>query len=56
MTLKTRALIGLVSLSLVDTVIPIPIVGLTLIYVMIQKPPWFQEIVAAIYGEDKGEH
>jgi len=33
MTLKTRILISLVGLSIVDAVIPIPIVGLILIFV-----------------------
>ncbi|MDY6990021.1 MAG: hypothetical protein SWQ30_18420 [Thermodesulfobacteriota bacterium] len=49
MTLKTRSLIGLVGLCVVDTVIPVPIVGLILIFVILQKPPWFQEVVGEIY-------
>jgi hypothetical protein len=49
MTLKTRTLIGLVGLSIIDTVIPIPIVGLILVFVIVQKPPWFQNLVDEIY-------
>jgi hypothetical protein len=49
MTLKTRSLIGLIVLSIVDAVIPIPIVGLILIFVILQKPPWFQELVRELY-------
>jgi len=49
MTLKTRSLIGLIVLSIVDAVIPIPIVGLILIFIIIQKPPWFQQLVHELY-------
>ncbi|MBW1676014.1 MAG: hypothetical protein JRF30_00400 [Deltaproteobacteria bacterium] len=51
MTLKARSLIGLVGLSIVDAVIPIPIVGLILIFVILQKPPWFQKLVGELYVE-----
>jgi hypothetical protein len=54
MTLKTRSLIGLVGLCIVDTVIPIPIVGLILISVILQKPPWFQQLMGEIYGGNNG--
>jgi len=54
MTAKTRALIGLVGLCIFDAVIPLPIVGLILIFVMVQKPPWFQELVEEIYGGSNG--
>jgi hypothetical protein len=49
MTLKTQALIGLVGLCVVDVVIPIPILGLILILVVLQKPPWFQKVVRELY-------
>lgn len=49
MTLKTRSLIGLACLCIVDAVIPIPIVGLILIFVILQKPPWFQRLVGELY-------
>jgi hypothetical protein len=42
-------MIFLISLGLVDMVIPVPILGLILIYVVAQKPPWFAEVVARIY-------
>ena len=51
MALKTKCLIGLVALAVVDAVIPIPIVGIVLIYVIVQKPPWFHEVVEDLYGE-----
>jgi len=49
MTRKTRCFIGLIVLSIVDAVIPIPIVGLILIFVILQKPPWFQELLRELY-------
>ena len=50
MALKTKCLIGLIVLSIVDVLIPIPIVGLILIYVVLQKPPWFVDMVREIYS------
>ena len=41
MTHKTQCLIVLAALCLVDTVIPIPIVGIIMIYVCLQRPIWF---------------
>ena len=49
MTLKTQCLIGLSGLALVDIIIPIPILGALLIFVVIQKPAWFQNIVRDLY-------
>jgi len=49
MTLKTQCLIGLSGLALVDMVIPIPILGAILIFVVIQKPAWFQNLVRDVY-------
>jgi hypothetical protein len=49
MTLKTRSLIGLIMLSIVDAIIPVPIVGLILILVILQRPPWFQRLVQELY-------
>jgi hypothetical protein len=49
MTLETRCLIGLFALAVVDIVIPIPILGAILIYVVLQKPSWFQKLVDELY-------
>ncbi len=46
----TKILLCLIALSLVDTLIPIPIIGVILIYVLFQKPDWFRELVTEIYG------
>jgi hypothetical protein len=40
----------LILLAMVDTVIPFPIIGAILIYVMLQRPPWFRNVVTEIYG------
>ena len=52
MSVKTKSLVGLILLSMVDTVIPFPILGVTLIYVVLQRPPWFRDVVLEIYGEN----
>jgi len=51
MTFTTRCLIGLILLSIIDIVIPIPIVGSILIFAMLQKPPWFKRLVSEIYEQ-----
>jgi len=51
MNMKTKTIICLLMLCIVDMVIPIPILGLTLIYIVVQTPPGFTDIVRRIYGE-----
>ncbi len=51
MRLKTKYLINVILLSLVDIVIPIPILGIILIYVLLQRPLWFKDAVRAIHDE-----
>ena len=52
MTLKTKCLAALIFLCIVDVVIPIPIVGLVLIYVLLQRPPWFMDMAQKIYLQE----
>ena len=47
--METKLLVALVVLGLVDVVIPIPVLGLILVYVVLQKPPWFLEKVRELY-------
>ena len=54
MSLITKLLIVLVVLGLVDMAIPIPIVGILLIYVILQKPSWFLNMVKDVYGKQDG--
>jgi len=49
MNMRTKSILILCFLGIIDAVIPIPIIGLVLIYVIVQKPPWFAEIVQEIY-------
>lgn len=50
MQTKTKVLLYLILLAVTDTIIPIPITGMILIYVLYQKPDWFRELVEEIYG------
>lgn len=49
MNIRAKALTALIVLCVIDVVIPIPILGATLVYVVIQKPPWFEQTVRDIY-------
>lgn len=51
MSIKTKYIISLLLLGIVDVVIPLPIVEVILIYVILTKPPWFKDIVQKIYSE-----
>ncbi len=52
MNIKTKTLLSLILLGLLDAVIPLPIIGLILIYVILERPPWFSEIVRQIYDSN----
>ena len=52
MNIKTKTLLSLILLGLLDAVIPLPIIGLILIYVILERPPWFREIVRQIYDSN----
>jgi len=49
MKLKTTLLICLIIVALFDMVIPIPFMAILLIYVLLEKPPWFRNWVNTIY-------
>ena len=49
MNVQNKTILILILLGLVDILIPIPIIGLILIYVVIQKPSWFMDLVQDIY-------
>lgn len=49
MRTKTKLLIGLILLSVMDMVVPFPIIGVILIHILLQKPPWFPNLVREIY-------
>ena len=50
MNLKTKIFISLIGLALVDMVIPIPFTTILLLYVLIEKPVWFRQMVSDVYG------
>ncbi len=50
MNYKTKALSYLIPLAIIDAVIPVPIIGLILIYVVLARPPWFSALTDQIYG------
>ena len=51
MTRKTQIVIALMVLCVVDAVVPFfPVLGLVLIYVVAEKPPWFLDAVRQAYG------
>ena len=50
MSKKTQLLLAVIVLGLLDAVIPFfPILGLILIYVILEKPPWFLDTVQDMY-------
>jgi len=52
MSPRTRYLVWLIALALFDIFIPIPLVALIMIYVLLRRPPWFQQIVSDIYDDE----
>ena len=49
MKTNRKILIWLILFALVDTVIPVPITTLILIYVLLEKPDWFKTLVGQVY-------
>lgn len=49
MNAKTKALLTLIGLGIVDVVIPVPILAIILITVVLQRPAWFTDMVRDIY-------
>jgi hypothetical protein len=51
MATKTKIIISLIILGIIDMVIPIPILGIILLYVVLEKPSWFRRAVRDVYPE-----
>lgn len=49
MKLKNKILISLIILAVFDMVIPIPFTTIFLIYVLIERPPWFKKMIDEVY-------
>jgi hypothetical protein len=45
-----EALVFAILFSVIDIFIPVPVLGLVLIYVLVSKPPWFLALVDDVYG------
>jgi len=54
MSTRTKALLWVILLAVVDTAIPVPIVGLVLAYGILVQPPWFVEMGREICGSGAG--
>jgi len=52
MDLETKLIIYLIGFALFDIIIPVPITAILMIYVILNKPPWFYKIVSDIYLKD----
>ena len=50
MKTKTKVLTFLVIMGIFDTITPIPIIGLILLHVMLDRPPWFKNLVTEVYA------
>lgn len=51
MKLQTKLLLSLCLFAIFDAFIPIPFFALLLIYVLLEKPPWFKNLVDDIYAK-----
>ncbi len=50
-----KCLAYLLLFSLVDVVIPVPILGGLLVFVVLARPVWFREMVEDLYGTGTGD-
>lgn len=50
MEFKSRIILYLILLAVLDTAIPLPIIGFILIYAVLKRPPWFKDLVQRIYN------
>ena len=50
MNTKAKLLVYLIALAIIDAVIPVPIIGLLLIYIVFARPAWFSSLTDQIYG------
>ena len=51
MVITTKYLLGLILLGIVVSLIRVPIIAAILMYVMLQRPVWFRNIVREIYHD-----
>lgn len=46
---NTKILCFLILFAVIDTVIPVPITAIIMIYVLLEKPGWFERLIGQIY-------
>ncbi len=49
---RTRYVIWLIGLALLDVLIPIPLAAALMIYVVARRPQWFFEFVSDLYHKE----
>ena len=49
MKISSKILIYLIVFAIIDTLIPLPITALLLIYILREKPHWFKNLVIRLY-------
>lgn len=49
--MRRRALYALIGVSLLDTILPLPLLGIAAIYVVLRRPVGFYERVRRLYTE-----
>ena len=54
MKTRSQVLAYLILFAVLDLVVPFPITAVILIYALVEKPPWFKELVDEIY-QSKGD-
>lgn len=52
MTTKHKTVLALVGFGIIDAVIPVPILCIVMIYVVMNRPPWFTDLYRDIYQDD----
>ena len=50
MKVVTKTALYLMALAFFDTIIPVPITVMILLYVLIERPDWFRKLVADVYA------
>jgi len=50
MSTRTRLILWLAVLAVIDVVIPVPITALIVLYAILERPPWARRAVAEIFG------
>lgn len=48
--MRTTVLAWLITLAVLDVVIPVPILALLMIWVVLKRPAWFADLVRRVYS------